>query len=412
MDVITFREYFLQWMPVGLIAILISTAIVSLAYMLSKFLNDEKLTAWAKEEFFQVIFSIIIITSAVSFYVLVDGLLHDVSVIDPHMQDLCQEPFIYYASEGAQTAATNPYQPPCHIKIAGAYLEDMLRGAVRFNEELLGTIMLYGLLVETSVSFAKTPLSPWGRYVMHPFAGLTIVKNSLDTCFDFVMKSMMFLAMQLYFLHFMYQALFPILLTWGLILRTFFFTRKLGGLLIALALSLYAIYPSVYMIGGYILQNSYPGGMFDVIDQSVKMDIQTAIYSYKSSEHCEDNSGCGVQGEWCNEHGLCVPLQPAAEIDVTPIDEPPQEEVEVEMSDLTSKVSTLSGGSLLGKIKDRIFNQKWLIGEYGVLDNTARLLVFTVFMPFIALMVTLAGVKKMSPLFGGDVEIAGLSRFL
>ncbi len=53
-----------------------------------------------------------------------------------------------------------------------------------------------------------------------------------------------------------------------------------------------------------------------------------------------------------------------------------------------------------------------LLGFNGVIDNLAKILIFSLVAPFIAIMVSLASAKVLSPMLGGDVEIAGLTRLI
>ena len=50
--------------------------------------------------------------------------------------------------------------------------------------------------------------------------------------------------------------------------------------------------------------------------------------------------------------------------------------------------------------------------EKGPIANLAFLMIFTVFVPFLSLMTTLAAFKLLSPMIGGDVEISLLSRLI
>ena len=50
--------------------------------------------------------------------------------------------------------------------------------------------------------------------------------------------------------------------------------------------------------------------------------------------------------------------------------------------------------------------------EDGPIAHLALLMVFTLFIPFLALMTSLAAFKVLSPLLGGDVEISLLSRLI
>ena len=46
------------------------------------------------------------------------------------------------------------------------------------------------------------------------------------------------------------------------------------------------------------------------------------------------------------------------------------------------------------------------------LDLLARLMFFSTFFSFIAVIATIANIKVLSPMLGGDVEIAGLTRLI
>ena len=56
--------------------------------------------------------------------------------------------------------------------------------------------------------------------------------------------------------------------------------------------------------------------------------------------------------------------------------------------------------------------QPSMFGQNGPIATLALLMVFTIFIPFIALMTSLSAFKVLSPIMGGDVEIALLSRLI
>ncbi|MCL6089353.1 MAG: hypothetical protein M1530_04305 [Candidatus Marsarchaeota archaeon] len=64
-----------------------------------------------------------------------------------------------------------------------------------------------------------------------------------------------------------------------------------------------------------------------------------------------------------------------------------------------------------GAIKVALYGDE-LLGYNGVIDNVAKIMIFSLIAPFIAIMVMLAFIKVLSPLLGGDVEIAGLTKLI
>jgi hypothetical protein len=214
---------------------------------------------------------------------------------------------------------------------------------------------------------------------IRPFAGLGIPVESLKSALDILVKVMMLLKLQQILLNYIELALFPILFVMGIVLRTFFFTRKLGGLLIALAIGLYIVYPMVYVIAH--------GMWMTTIDKvrdpnSLTTDIRSSILKTQldTDPRYDLNNLLYDPGDANNEERLA-----------------------------NFRENSGGLGIDLGK---NIIDGEWLIGERGVLEKTGILLVYATFVPFIALMTTIGFVRGLSVLLGGDVEIAGLTHLL
>lgn len=188
------------------------------------------------------------------------------------------------------------------------------------------------------------------------------------------------------------NALFPVLLVLGIILRTFFFTRKLGGLLLAIALCIYTIYPMMYILFAQqiiISPNSLwfdkwsaltckcdnVGSASDVFSDTLKMYASTyigtvgapALYPFTGWT----DANCPVRFCWVDVFSMIF-------VGITP--------------------SMLALSQL-----------DWL---FIVAEVIGRAMVSAVFVPLLITIITVASIKGLSPLLGGDVEIAGLTHLI
>ncbi len=349
--------YWSSWQSIAVLAVLISAFLVSLAYMLGHIISSQMLIMWAKNELFQVLASAFLLGALIGLVFMMQ-------------QALASE--ISSASGGGITCIGNN----CHIMVANQYLEvmyndasTMARGIVRVNSAILFFRNLY-------VS-AELLVSPYYGAIMYPLAGLGIPSESLKNTLDVLIKVMMLLKAQQIALNLIAFSLFPTLLVMGLVFRTFFFTRKLGGLLIAIAIGLYLIYPLVFILAHNIwLSSIYK-------DRSLSLSHDTNIGSYIVKS---DIGGNLVQ--------LLYPTLGPGESNIDRL---------LKVRSMTSGLTDSLGGIVTGE---------WLIGDGGYIEKTSLLLVYATLIPFIALMTTIGFVRGLSIILGGDMEIAGLTHLI
>ncbi|MEM4634180.1 MAG: hypothetical protein QW275_03435, partial [Candidatus Anstonellaceae archaeon] len=75
----------------------------------------------------------------------------------------------------------------------------------------------------------------------------------------------------------------------------------------------------------------------------------------------------------------------------------------------TEQFKKIENTNIFGEIRE---NNTSRFGTEGPIANLAKLMFFTLFTPFVGLMLTLSAFKVFSPLIGGDVEISLLSRLI
>ena len=84
-------------------------------------------------------------------------------------------------------------------------------------------------------------------------AGLQVFLVPLKGIVDFLVANIFVIMAQAALLKFIAIAAVPAILPVGLILRTFYFTRKLGGTLIAIAIGFFAIFPMTYVLDAQLM---------------------------------------------------------------------------------------------------------------------------------------------------------------
>ena len=231
--------------------------------------------------------------------------------------------------------------------------------------------------------------------------------------FDLSIKTMFLVRAQEIFLDFLWYPLFPVMISMGLVLRILYFTRKLGGMLIALSLSLYIVFPMFYVLSSAILwgfmshtaaqpwdqfgstYNANPtasGGMPLPAFSGTQLAPQQRINDVFSQQPLNfDLCNSSTQGE--------------------------TDAMGSAMDEVRSDANGIEGGRWYSDILDFIsaagrFSGNGAFGVKGPIANLAILMIFTLFIPFLALMTSLAAFKAFSPMLGGDVEIQLLSKLI
>ena len=252
--------------------------------------------------------------------------------------------------------------------MARDYAVAMYSNMREMNKGILKTSSNYLILQSLGVFFEElTP--PLYTVNFSPFAAWSIITDSLKTAFDIILKAMIVTKATEIFFDFVQNTFYPSFLVLGIVFRAFFMTRRLGGLLIALAVGLYFVFPMVYLLAHAIMGAATSYSYVLILDSS-SMDE------------------------------LAMKKNPA-----TGNYEPYDRDA------ATGKVKPSLLGKLSTKLRDFI-KSDWLLGDNGILDMTARILIYSTFVPFVALITTISFVKIFSQTLGGDVEIAGLTKLI
>ncbi len=393
---------------VGL-ALFIVVLLLSIGYMAAVFMGDDRLKAWVGRELGQVFFSAIIIVAAVALVGSLDSWMRVLSLAGgPGWQAYVDQGVCCVQSAGHAcplAAASEARGRACHIEVATDYLQILYETARQSASTYLGNYGWFGFLSRISLS-TTIVMKFMAGLTIQPFAGLEIPAEFFSHMFDLSIKTMFLLRAQQIFLDFLWFPLFPVMMSMGLVLRIFYFTRKLGGLLIALALALYVVFPMFYVLSSAILW-----GFMNDAQATSWMPFGNTYATANGAAPLPSSGGASLELD-PNAHAKNVfTSQQQLRIDLCGDATTPEREGMVSaMDNVRGKWDFLEGGTwysqFLGFVTGGAF------AEDGPIAHLALLMVFTLFIPFLALMTSLAAFKVLSPLLGGDVEISLLSRLI
>jgi hypothetical protein len=340
---------------------------------------------------------------------------------------------------------------------------------------LKGFALTIGLCYQTSIPPAPSPPTcaslpffgapplPAVPYIFYlkwsqtPLAGLDLIRQSLPTLSNLLYMALGSFLVQLTFIN-IFLYIWPFLIFFGLVLRGIYFLRKTGGLLIAIAIGALLFYPTVFGIEylgannptitqpqinaqtGVSFQQSpnlltfcgsssyeYPINFFVLPSiQGIAQDCHCwpswGIFGSEMGDVAAVNQpfflGAGVVDKIANTFtGLLSGItgQPATTFGCS---NGPSSCGTFDLSSLlfawgapSCSIGTYApapnGG--IGQSSGTDGGEGTIVGvtqAYGLIGVTAY------FLPIINILITLAAIRGLSGLLGGDVNIAGLSRFV
>lgn len=401
------RNFWTWGFGLGMAGIALATVVflLALGYMAATLIGDDKMKAWTKREIGQAFYSVIILLAAISLVASLDEVLKDLSL---GSANLVGDPT--WATYISQTVCcsggwfcTGPVRTrPCHIEIASDYLQFLYETARMNAIAFLLNYQVYGFLSNMSLGISFLGFAVQAGLSVVPFAGLSSAADYFSILFDLALKTMMIIRAQQVMIDFLNYPLFGILLSMGLVLRILYFTRKLGGLLVAIALTMYTVYPMFYVVSHAILWefsgwNRFGTGVDGARYVAPFSDQNATVFDSSNESKNVFNS--------TNRVNLDICQSPAGATERT--------EADLVRDNFRSKWDQIEGGKWFGQVSE-LFDAGIGNGfdKNGPIGALASVLVFSLLIPFLALMTSLASIKVLSPLIGGDVEISVLSRLI
>lgn len=324
--------------------------LVGIVYLLGKALSNRKLEEWAKSEFLQVFISAALVGGLFLLMAPGTGLLvlafnslvpAEGFMVGSHCTD--------YGLD-----ATDEGTPICYASGYLSYLSDQIMSVMVL---LFSVNIFLDILSKVAIDVIVVEITP--------LSGL----SSIVQVFNSMLQSLLFLGIMVQvekaLLLFANRTALQIFLPIGVVLRTFFGTRRLGGALIALAVGIYIVFPLTISMNGIVVK-----------------DVTTDAYA-KVIAPLTDLNG---QASGMNPTGGSEMSKPGAALSSDSWTTP--------LENITKGVTALI---------DFVKGIPQLI-----MTLISLLVVQIVFLPILSIMLTLIAIKELAALFGSEIN---MSRF-
>jgi hypothetical protein len=216
------------------IALLISFMLVGVVYALAKAFEDARFANWAQNHLYQTIGTAIILL----IYLSASGLLDQ--VLGPAF---CSGSIVYPelgAPPGGARDCSDWTSTQTYVK---NYLNGIKAFAVDSSKMVLSLSDCAGMSSSLSIGINVDVVS----FYWSPFGALGSLSNALGMILTAIAAAVVFLQVQISVIE-MYPGLFGVVLPLGIVLRTFPFTRRAGGAMIAIAIGFTIILPLSYLV--------------------------------------------------------------------------------------------------------------------------------------------------------------------
>ncbi len=413
----------LEFVPFAIIgaAFGISIFLSSIAYMVGVALSDERIKGWARFEVYEIFYSAVLGVLIASSWAVMIGLSDEIAKsLDPRgylfaLGGMDNEPIFLTM---AQT-----YMREIYGEIAYLYTEiSKVTSVTMFLDSISYTVIAAQLEdFGGSIGFSLCPLffGPF-NFLMSNITEM-LIRVGLITVFQAAILAFI-------------KSVMPAFIGVGFALRILGPTRKLGGLMMAMGLMLYFVFPMFYVFGSGIYHSLEPAEKFagmriakfnsyfgtisifgNSLEYDKEFDEKFGVYEeYIKSGKLEEmntqelEAGIGQNLQEINREfsGFDISIPGAMRVILDYL---------LSVPELLGNLVCISRVSAqawnYGLLSPLVYDNKVFISEI-MFEMLANLLFFTTVFSFMALMAVIAGTKGLSPLLGGDVEIAGLTHFI
>jgi len=230
----------MDWKLVSVILIMLALVIIALIYMAGTTFQNPQLIAFAKHELGQVIVSAI-------FLAIIIGVLLLLEVVSSYVGEQV------FGSEFVFTSNMSK-----HFTIAHIYIENVKDVGVTKSIELLKENVKLGKQMTHRKGWSLQTY-PYISYSQAPDAGYRMKYERNNQIMQAYSGMISALSVQDAVLRGFAWVIGPLLIMLGIIFRSFSFTRKIGGMLLAAGLGLFFVYPLTYSLALFTLATTIYG---------------------------------------------------------------------------------------------------------------------------------------------------------
>lgn len=379
-----------------LISIIAPIAILSyvIIYLVSKILNKPDLTAYALTEILGILF-ITFIVGIIDFYASTFANLYTETLVPNKChQDVLPE--------------------RCHIYVGGRFLELMTKETINFYSQMI----VMNTIIDLGASLSRMVITKGDKEFHTVSFVLTIPKIYVDKILSY-MKSILNILLAQIVLYWYATSieLYGSLLLLGIMLRFLPPVKTLGGTLIAISIALYYVFPLVYVTLYAHYEKAYTGqdglkiGKINIFSSLLPayglpnlFPVGDALTELEKLENTDPDS--------VDNNALEDMLKKAAQIGNSFINLflvlLQALGIIIMFTNVIIQIAVKPLG-LMAAVTGQGINPEFV---YVLLDIITEFILILFVGVYIGLISMIAFVKNVSPLLGGDIEIAGITRFL
>ncbi|MEM0437846.1 MAG: hypothetical protein QXU54_00940 [Candidatus Micrarchaeia archaeon] len=442
------------WMPIAAAIIVIHLTLVSIIYMVASTFQDEQLKAWGKNEVMQAVFSAIIIASIGATIAVFDNEIIQpffAGVVKPECNpsadplchqlrtDLKYDPNrnrwsegnanVHITVEGDRVVCKGLDNCDPKFLMARSYLGITYEKLAKVLEHFIYDYNTYTALDSMGFNFGMSwtwkiePPPIIGFNVGGSFPNHAILLNTLDNSIHFIERLMMLIKFQESVLKFFEYGLAASLIIIGIFFRSIWIFRKAGGLFISMGVCFMFVLPTLYALGWYTIDIPTFAGISEQAeeeaDQSLLEEAMDATGISGIVDFIEKiGKTRGDMGTMNAVMAVVMSVVTAGFITLRVL----------EASQIKTMVPAAIKATLdtivIGSMMATFISIAWLhvvdaddlyttsLDDPGYLDIISRYAIVAIALPLLNFYITFSFIRGMSPLFGGDAEIPGLSRLL
>lgn len=233
-----------EWRLYVVLALILTIALVALAYALGQGLSIPELKAWAEVELSEVFTTALLVIFIMGILLFVEQLAVGMIREYPMIEGACSAPGAGYCPAQVAIVYLKSY-----IDATGTVYEDVFKKNLEVSQEAS-----YGQGIGISYEMYFFGGFNW-KHNAHRMIDVEMyneVLNLLGAIFST-------LHAQVFLINFVTLKLAPIALIMGIVLRSFFVTRKLGGLLLAFGIGFLLVFPLMYALGWFTMDAAVYG---------------------------------------------------------------------------------------------------------------------------------------------------------
>lgn len=232
-----------DWKLLSIAAIMISVILVAIAYMIGIGFEMPEMKAWAGTELVQIFANVLIIAALIATIIFIDIIASAIAFDSQLNIAECSD-----VTQSCLKGVTNAYLDS-YVEAARHGAEDTIVKNVNAAAWANRRMGLYALTIFLLQAGYGTTLA--GHYVLD--------MDYYAIIFEYYSNILSSLEAQKFFVNSIAFNMGPIILAIGVVGRAFFFTRKAGGLLIAIAVGIMFFFPGMYIFDWVTLDTTLSG---------------------------------------------------------------------------------------------------------------------------------------------------------